>query len=175
MADSLVIEHVPSSTLTAAVATAVRELCDAAYGEASDSLFAALGPGDHLLGRVGGTLTSHLMWVTRWLEPRGLPPLRTAYVEMVATAPQARGRGYATTLLERFPPLVADCELAALAPATEGLYTRLGWRFWRGPLSSRREGDLESTPGERVMILALPRTPPLDLDAPEQLPVPNWP
>ncbi|HXY31186.1 MAG TPA: GNAT family N-acetyltransferase [Gemmatimonadaceae bacterium] len=166
MADSLLIEHVPSSALTPAVAAAVRDLCDAAYGEATDSLFAALGPGDHLLALVGGELVSHLMWVTRWLEPRGLRRLRTAYVEMVATAPEAQGRGYATALLERFPPLVASYELAALAPATENLYARLGWCFWRGPLSTRREGRLEATPEERVMILPLPRTPLLDLDAP---------
>ena len=53
-------------------------------------------------------------------------------------------------------------ELAALSPATEGLYARLGWRFWRGPLSIRTETGLIPTPDEQVMFLRLPKTPPLD-------------
>ena len=58
--------------------------------------------------------------------------------------------------------MVADYELAALSPATEGLYARLGWRFWRGPLSIRTETGLIPTPDEQVMFLRLPKTPPLD-------------
>jgi aminoglycoside 2'-N-acetyltransferase I len=57
-------------------------------------------------------------------------------------------------------------ELGALCPATDGLYLRVGWRYWRGPLFVRQEGSLISTPEERVMILDLPRTPVLNLDAP---------
>jgi GNAT superfamily N-acetyltransferase len=106
------------------------------------------------------------MWVTRWLQLGEQRPLKTAYVELVATAPAMQGRGYASALLERFPSLVRDYELAALSPATEELYARLGWRSWRGPLSVRRDGGLISTPEERVMVLALPRTPPLDFDLP---------
>ena len=51
---------------------------------------------------------------------------------------------------------------AALSPATEGLYARLGWRFWRGPLSIRSEAGKTPTPEEEIMFLRLPRTPPLD-------------
>lgn len=57
-------------------------------------------------------------------------------------------------------------ELAALSPATEGLYTRLGWRFWRGPLSIRTEAGPVPTPDERIMILRLVHTPPVDDTAP---------
>jgi hypothetical protein len=46
------------------------------------------------------------------------------------------------------------------------LYARLGWRFWRGPLSARKDGILTLTPGERVMILPLSLTPELDLELP---------
>jgi GNAT superfamily N-acetyltransferase len=106
------------------------------------------------------------MWVTRWLQLGEQRPLKTAYVELVATAPAMQGRGYASALLERFPSLVRDYELAALSPATGELYARLEWRSWRGPLSVRRDGGLISTPEERVMVLALPRTPPLDFDLP---------
>ena len=106
------------------------------------------------------------MWVTRWLQPAGQPALRTAYVEMVATTPPAQRQGYASALLEHLVPLVGDYQLAALCPATEHLYARLGWRFWRGPLSARKDGGIVATPDERVMILPLLQTPSLDLDSP---------
>ena len=148
------------------MADAILGVCDAAYGTATAPLFASLGPGDHLLGLRHGALVSHLMWVTRWLQPAGRRPLRTAYVEMVATAPSMQRQGYASALLEHFVPLVGDYELAALCPAAEGLYAQLGWRFWRGPLSARKNGRILPTPEERVMILPLPRTPSLDPDLP---------
>jgi len=148
------------------MAEAVRSLCDAAYGTTTQPYFASLGPGEHLLGMHGGQLVSHLMWVTRWLEPHGHRPLKTAYVEMVATTPHAQRQGHATALLQYFVPLVGDYELAALCPATDGLYRRLGWRWWRGPLSARRDGHVVLTPEERVMIMPLPLTPALDLDVP---------
>ena len=148
------------------MAEAVRRLCDAAYGTTTQPYFASLGPGEHLLGMHGGQLVSHLMWVTRWLEPHGHRPLKTAYVEMVATTPHAQRQGHATALLQYFVPLVGDYELAALCPATDGLYRRLGWGWWRGPLSARRDGHVVLTPEERVMIMPLPLTPALDLDVP---------
>ena len=162
----LTIERHRSTELTDTLAAAVHTLCDAAYGTATTPLFASLGPGEHLLGLRKGALVSHLMWVTRWLQPTRQRALRTAYVEMVATVPSAQRQGYASALLEHFVPLVGDYELAALCPATENLYARLGWRFWRGPLSVRQEGGVVTTPDERVMILSLLRTPSLDLDLP---------
>jgi aminoglycoside 2'-N-acetyltransferase I len=142
----------------------VERLCDTAYATDTSRFFESLGPGDHLLGRSNETIVSHLMWITRWLQPEGGSPLRTAYIEMVATAPDAQRKGYASALLAHFPSLVEDFELAALCPATEDLYIRLGWRFWRGPLSARKADKIVETPGERVMILRLPNTPPLDLN-----------
>lgn len=144
----------------------VRALCDSAYGEDLADYFEAIGPGEHLLGWQDGVLASHLMWVTRWLQPGDGPLLRTAYVELVATAPAMRGRGYATALLEYFPSQVADFDIAALGPATESLYSRLGWRYWRGPLAVRTAEGRVPTPEERIMVLELPRTPVLDPELP---------
>jgi aminoglycoside 2'-N-acetyltransferase I len=148
------------------VAAEIRHLCDAAYLEDTGPFFDELGPGEHLLARHGTTLVAHLMWVTRWLQPQGRELLRTAYVELVATAPAEQRKGYASGLLKAFPALVQDYDVAALSPATEGLYLRQGWRFWRGPLAVRTAGGLVATPEERVMILALPKTPQLDLTVP---------
>ena len=128
--------------------------------------FDAVGPGEHLLGWEDGRLASHLMWVTRWLQVRDGPLLRTAYVELVATTPAMQRRGYATALLEYIPLQVTDFDLAALSPAPDALYARLGWGFWRGPLAMRTADGLEPTPDEEVMVLKLPRTPVLDLEAP---------
>ena len=162
---SLRIERIKSPAMSSSVAAEVGRLCDAAYATDTTRFFKSLGPGDHLLGRRNGVIVSHLMWVTRWLQPDGRPPLRTAYVEMVATAPKVQRKGFASALLARFASSVENFELAALCPATEGLYLRLGWRFWRGPLVARKADAIVPTPAERVMILLLPKTPPLDIDS----------
>ena len=166
-AGELQIEIVAFAGLPAAVRDEVLELCTAAYDEPFAEILAAVGPGVHLLGRLEGQLVAHAMWVTRWLQPQGRPPLRTAYVEAVATLPAQQGRGFASALLRRLAREIDDHDLAALSPSDEGFYARLGWQSWRGPLSIRRDGQFEATPDEGVMILRLPRTPAdLDLDAP---------
>jgi GNAT superfamily N-acetyltransferase len=160
--DALTIERVVTAALTASDKAGILMLCHAAYGEAMEQYLYAVGPGEHLLGRQNGRLVAHLMWVTRWLQPADMRPLRTAYVELVATHPEHQRQGYATQLLATFARLVQDYDVAALAPATELLYSRLGWRFWQGPLSVRAQQALVPTPDERIMILRLQRTPELD-------------
>ena len=162
----LTIAQITSENLTPGQYQAVLSLCNRAYAEDLDALFQTFGSATHLLGWLGTTLVTHLMWVTRYLAPVGMQPLETAYIEMVATDPGYQGRGYATALLEQVPAGVAAYDLAALCPAVDGVYKRLGWRYWRGDLYIRREGGLVPTPEERIMVLELPRTPPLDYDAP---------
>ena len=157
------IERVATPSLTGGALAELRDLCDLAY---SQPVFETFGGGEHLLGRHRGHLVCHAMWITRWLQPRGLALLKTAYVELVATHPNHRGRGYATAILERMALEIADEELGGLSPATPGLYERLGWRFWRGPLFARTDGGMLPTPDDRVMVLQLSRTPPLDFQAP---------
>src|SRR4051794_6339642 len=156
------IERVTGSAMLAETRAALLAMCDAAYGEPMRPYLDDIGPGEHLLGLCDGVPVSHLMWVTRRLQPAGMAPLLTAYVELVATAPEAQGRGYATRLLEAVPGLVAEYDLVALSPATEGLYPRRGGRFGRGPLSIRTEPGLMPPPDEQIMVLRLPRTPPPD-------------
>lgn len=156
---SLRIERAATAALSASTYAALIQLCDEAYDESTADYFAAIGPGEHILGWEDDRLVSHLMWVERWLQPAGELPLRTAYIEMVATAKAARNRGYATRLLELLPPMLHDFQLAALAPATDNLYLRLGWEYWRGPLSTRRDGVLAPDPEERIMVMELPHTP----------------
>src|SRR5262245_27247487 len=103
---TLQIERSSTTSLAPATFAAIIELCDAAFAEETGPYFGAIGPGEHLLGWAGSELVSHLMWVPRWLQPQGLPPLRTAYVEMVATVAAGRNRGYATALLQAAAPLL---------------------------------------------------------------------
>lgn len=116
MPASLEIQRFATSDLPPATRAAVLALCNAAYQEPMEPYLEAMVPGEHLLGLRADNLVSHLMWVTRWLQPAGMQPLRTAYVELVATAPEVQGHGYATQLLKAFPSLVRDHDLAALSP-----------------------------------------------------------
>jgi hypothetical protein len=106
------------------------------------------------------------MWVARWLQPGNQPPLRTAYVEMVATEPEFQRRGFATAVMRRLTGAIKDFELGGLSPAEPMLYEKLGWVFWRGPLFIRTRDGLLSTSEGSLMILRLPKTPSLDLTLP---------
>lgn len=141
-------------------------LCTRAYEEDAAALIATLHGCVHVIGSRGGRAVSHALWVTRWLQVGSSAPLRTAFVEMVATDPEHRRCGHASEAMRRIAAEVKAFDLAALSPFNAGWYARLGWEQWRGPLFIRTGGGLMPTPGEEVMILRLPRTPPLDLDAP---------
>lgn len=146
----------------------VLDLCQAAFGEDLATYLSDAGEGLHLLGREEGILVSHGLLVVRLLETPGHPILRTGYLEMVATHPRARGRGYATLLLEAFEAPMRQYDLAALSPTEPNFYARRGWELWRGPLFVRAElGSVPASPEDQVMVRRLPRTPAdLDLDAP---------
>lgn len=159
------IEFIETVELSPSLRGEILSLCDAAYEEATAGYLSDIGTGIHLLLRdADGRLASHLMLVERQLQPAGLPPLRTAYVELVATEPALQRRGFATALLREVPRIAATYQLAALSPSDRQFYARLGWESWRGPLHVRTERGLLPTPDEEVMILRLPSTPPcLDL------------
>ena len=120
----------------------------------------------HVLGYRAGTLVSHALWVTRWLQVETDRMLRTAYVEAVATERAHRGRGYATAVMKRLAEEIQAYDLGALSPFSVAYYERLGWEQWRGPLYIRtKTGPVRSPSDGEVMILRLQNTPALDLDA----------
>ena len=133
-------------------------LCNEAYGEDVSHLFVAYTADTHVLARVGHTLVGHGMIVTRWLQVGDGPLLRTAYVELVATAANYRNRGIGAGIMG----LVADgaaqdgYDLAALCPADTGLYGHLGWEYWQGPLFIRP--DKEPTKDTELLIPTPERT-----------------
>lgn len=166
MDQQLKIEVLPADQLTPEQVVQVHALCLRAYAIYNvdlEPLFQTFSGVTHVIGWWGPAMVSHAMWVTRWLQPAGLPPLRTAYVEMVATEPEFQGRGFASQVMRRLQSAIQDFELGGLSPAEPMLYTKLGWVFWQGPLFIRtQDGPLPTLDGE-VMVLRLPKTPSLDL------------
>lgn len=162
---SLSIDVVDSASISHDTLTEVRDLCTEAYGVDFTGALEQLGAGVHVIGRVEGRIVCRAMWVVRALQQGDRAPLRTAFIEAVATDPRFRRRGFASQLLTCLVRELQNFELAALSPSEERFYQRLGWERWRGSLFIRTEEGLEPTPDEPVMILRLENTPPdLDID-----------
>ncbi len=121
--------------------------------------------GIHVLAYRGQELAGHAVATTRWLQPDGLPLLRTAYVDAVATLPAYQGQGIGSALMRHLATAIADFEIGCLETDRVSFYARVGWELWRGPLAGRRATVLLPTPDQQgIVILRLARTPPLDLD-----------
>jgi aminoglycoside 2'-N-acetyltransferase I len=140
-------------------------LCVAANADpAFERLFEYVPSGGrHVVARRNGRIVSHAVVTTRYAQPEGWPVLRTAFVDAVATEPAHQRRGFATAVMRRLGEVVPDYEIGCLQTDIPGLYERVGWELWRGPLAGRRDdGALVPTPHQRgVMVLRLPRTPAL--------------
>ena len=167
MTDNIHLEVIPAAEMPAAVREQVVSLCTRAFEEDFDLLLGTFPGAMHVLVRLGSALVSHALWVTRWLQAGTAPPVRTSYVEAVATEEQFRNRGYASAVMKRLAGEIQDFEIGALSPSDHRFYERFGWQLWRGPLFIRKDEGLLATPAdEEVMILCLPMTAPLDLNAP---------
>jgi aminoglycoside 2'-N-acetyltransferase I len=137
-------------------------------GEFSEDDWRSASGGIHVVVDGGGRILSHASVVTRVLES-GDRPLRTGYVEAVATSPQHQGRGYATKVMTAVGDVLGRYELGALDTAIPAFYERFGWERWQGPTAVRTERGVITTPEEdgQVMILRTASSPTdLDLAAP---------
>jgi aminoglycoside 2'-N-acetyltransferase I len=163
------VEVVATEQLTAEQRSTVIEVCVAAHdSEEFRKLFSHYIPagGRHFLGYDGEALVSHAVVTTRGLQPDDEPILRTAFVDAVSTLPSQQERGHASAVMRRLAAEIDDYDVGCLQTDIAGFYARLGWEEWRGPLAGRGDDGLIPTPDQRgVMILRLPHTPPLDLDA----------
>ena len=110
-------------------------------------------------------LVSHAVVTTRWIQPERFPILRTAYVDAVATLPVYQRRGFGSAIMREVASQHLDYDIACLETDQVAFFQRLGWECWRGPRAGRSGTELIPTPDQQnIMILRLPRTPPLDLD-----------
>lgn len=143
------------------------ELCNLAYEEDMGVIIDQFLDPVHVLGYFDEKLVCHALWVTRYLQPEGLPLLRTAYVEAVATHPEFQHRGFASMIMRKVVEEIQDFDITGLAPFNVDYYARLGWELWRGQMFERSDDRLIASPAdERVMIYRSTKTPELDLDAP---------
>lgn len=159
---ALRIEIVPGASLSQVQYESIVALCTRAYDEEFGEILAGFAGPTHVLGYLGDELVSHALWIPRTLLYNGAA-LRSAYVEAVATEQRHQGRGYASAVLRALAGAITDYDIGALSPSDPAFYARLGWELWRGPLAVATDEGIVPTPDEQVMILRLPKTPPLDL------------
>ena len=168
MSDSIRIAIACTEELDTHTQSAIIHVCRTAHQEDDFlHLFTYIPSGGiHVLAYQDHTLVNHAVATTRWLQPEGLPWLRTAYIDAVATLPLYQGRGIGSTVMRHLASAITDYELACLETDRVSFYARVGWEVWRGPLAVRSTSALQPTPEHmgRIMILQLARTPPLDLN-----------
>ncbi len=160
------IEIKPGDALSHFEVEEIVGLCSRAYEEPFRPYLESFPSPIHVLGKLDGILVSHALWITRWIQVEGSFPMKTAYVEAVATEETQRGKGYASNVMTCLAEQILEYEIGGLSPAETTLYSRLGWEYWCGSLYSRKEGQWLLLPEERAMILRTPNTPALDIHTP---------
>lgn len=167
------VRRASTPALTPLEIETIRSLLWAAFADDGEGGFAeddwqhALG-GVHVIGEADGVIVAHASVVERDLRVAGRP-LRTGYVEAVATLPGQQGRGHGTSVMREVNAIVRDgFELGALGTGSHAFYERLGWERWRGPSSVRTPEGERPTPDEDgyILVLRTPASPPLSLDDP---------
>ncbi len=146
---------------------------DAAFGTDDEERFTdddwdhAVG-GVHFVLDVDGRIVTHAAVVERELHI-GDRPVRTGYVEAVATRPDAQGAGHGSTVMTAVNEHIAGAfDLGGLGTGRHGFYERLGWVRWEGPSSVRTAEGLRATPDDDgfILVLPTPSSPPFDVGAP---------
>src|SRR5947209_10669378 len=168
MSESIMVMSACTEALNADTRASIIHVCRTAHQKDEFTrLFSYIPSGGiHVLAYREHVVVGHAVATTRWLQPEGLPLLRTAYIDAVATLPADQGQGIGSTVMRHLATVIADFEIACLQTERVSYYARLGWEVWRGPLAGRRATEILPTPDQKgVMILRVPRTPPLDLDS----------
>lgn len=160
--------RVPTAALSPSEIEGLRELLWTAFppgeeGFTEDDWEHALG-GIHVVLEIDGRIVSHAAVVEREIHVADRP-LRTGYVEAVATDRAHGGQGHGTLVMREASDYIrAGFELGALGTGAHHFYERLGWVTWRGPAFVRtREGPVR-TPEDEGFILVLPTPSSRDLD-----------
>jgi aminoglycoside 2'-N-acetyltransferase I len=166
--DDTRIRAVPHADLSPAEITEIRALLWSAFGAghedgpmAEDDWEHAVG-GTWFLAVAGGAIVACAAVVEREIRVAGRP-LRTGYVEAVATAPVLQGRGLGTLVMAAAGAHIrTNFEFGTLATGALHFYERLGWRAWAGPSAVRMpDGSEKPSPDEDgyLLVLETPATP----------------
>ncbi len=173
MPDPTLVRRVGSEDLTVSETAAIRELLVAAFGSDEEEAFTdddwahAIG-GLHFVLDLDGEIVAHASVVERQLHVGDRGPLRTGYVEAVATAPDRQGAGFGSLVMGEVSDYIRGAfELGALGTGRQAFYERVGWRTWKGPSGVRTTEGVRPTPEDDgyIMVLTTPASPPLDLNA----------
>ncbi|HJR45250.1 MAG TPA: GNAT family N-acetyltransferase [Actinomycetota bacterium] len=164
-----VIRVAATPELARAELVTLRRLLDEAFEEGfTDDDWAHTIGGHHVLAEENGAIASHASVVPRMLTA-GEVPLRTGYVEGVATPRSRRGRGLGSAVMNAVADIIrARYELGALATGLPEFYLRLGWERWRGPTyTDAPEGRLRTADDDdAVLILRTSVSAELDVTRP---------
>jgi aminoglycoside 2'-N-acetyltransferase I len=166
------LRRLSTNALTPAEARAIRQLLDVAFGTGDeafndDDWAHALG-GEHFVLDLDGRIVSHASVVQRTIEIGGRP-LRTGYVEAVATAPNLQGKGHGSIVMEAASDHIRQTfELGALGTGRHAFYQRLGWQTWLGPAFVRAPEGERRTPDDEgyILVLRAPISPAFELNEP---------
>ncbi len=162
-----------TNELTESETLVIRRLLLDAFGTDEEERFEeddwqhAIG-GMHFLAELDGEIVAHASVVEREIHVAGRP-FQTGYVEAVASEPRHQGKGLGTRLMRDVGSYIRSrFQLGALGTGRHRFYERLGWQVWRGPSSVRSAGGSRLTPDDDgyILVLPVPSSPVLDLDAP---------
>lgn len=128
------VDRFRTNAAPAGVLAEARLLCDRAFdGDFSDADWNHALGGWHAIVTVDGDIVAHGAVVTRQLLV-GDRPIRTGYVEAVATDPDRQRTGHGTAVMRELGAIIEVAyDLGALATSSHRFYERLGWERWRGP------------------------------------------
>ena len=163
------VRRAPTDALGPAELASLHEMLVAAFGDDPEEALTgadwqhALG-GVHVLAEEDGAVVAHAAVVERTIEVDGRP-LRTGYVEAVATRADRRGRGIGTAVMAEVGRIIDDgYELGMLGTGVQPFYERLGWSVWPGPSAVRTATGRVPSPDDDgyLMVRTTPATPPLD-------------
>ncbi len=89
MNETITVSSARTEELNADTRAAIIHVCRTAFQEDDFlHLFSYIpSGGTHVLAYHEQELVGHAVATTRWLQPQGLPLLRTAYIDAVATVP----------------------------------------------------------------------------------------
>ena len=164
------MRRVRTPDLTPADVDDIRELLLVAFGPDPEERFTdedwdhSVG-GVHFVLDLNDEIIAHASVVERELHV-GDRPLRTGYVEAVATAPDRQGAGFGSLVMADVTAYIRDrFEIGALGTGRQRFYERLGWQTWTGPSFVRAATGNHGTPDDDgyIMVLRTPSSPLLDL------------
>lgn len=166
---TVTLRRVPTDGLRRDELVALRAMLVTAFGSEPEERLRdedwehALG-GMHVLAEDGDAIVAHAAVVERPIEIAGRP-IRTGYVEAVATVRERRGTGLGTLVMQEVARIIREgYEIGMLGTGVQPFYERLGWRIWRGPSAVRTAAGEVPSPDEDgyLMVLATGSTPALD-------------